>query len=110
MMDEQQFMSAASRQMAAIEDVLDRLAESDDAPFDIELKPGGVIELEFDDGSAIIINRHAAAREIWLAAKSGGMHFRLDGERWIGTRDGEDLMAALARTISLQAGRAVNLG
>ena len=108
MMDERQFMDAASRQMATIENALDAIAESDDAPFDIEIKPGGVIELEFADGSAIIINMHAAAREIWLAAKSGGMHFRLDGERWIGTRDGEELMAALARTIALQSGRALS--
>jgi len=63
-----------------------------------------VIEIEFGNGSKIIVNRHGAAREIWVAARSGGYHFRPDGGRWLGTRDGEELLAALSRTVSEQAG------
>jgi CyaY protein len=74
------------------------------ADFDFETKPGGVIEIEFGNGSKIIVNRHGAAREIWVAARSGGYHFRPDGGRWLGTRDGEELLAALSRTVSEQAG------
>lgn len=77
---------------------------------DFELKPGGVIEIEFDDGSKIIVNRHAAAREIWVAARSGGYHFRPDGERWLATRDGAELMAVLSRCATEQAGEPVSLG
>lgn len=97
-------MTAADAELARIETALEAASEHGVADFDFETKPGGVIEIEFDSGSKIILNRHVAAREIWLAAKSGGYHFRLEGGRWLGTRDGEELLAALSRTLSEQAG------
>lgn len=106
-MDEQEFLKAADAQLALVEEALEAASDSGVADFDFETKPGGIIEIEFENGSKIIVNRHAAAREIWLAAKSGGFHFRPEGGRWVGTRDGEDLMVALARTVSEQAGVSV---
>ena len=76
---------------------------------DYEMLSGGVLEIEFDDGGKIIVNRHAAAQEIWVAARSGGYHFRPEDGRWANTRDGEELMAALSRCISEQAGERVTL-
>ena len=107
-MDEQEFMAAADAELARIEAALEAACDSAAVDFDFEIKPGGIIEIEFENGSKIIVNRHAAAREIWLAAKSGGFHFRPEDGRWVGTRDGEDLMAALARTVSEQAGVSVS--
>lgn len=108
-MDEQEFLKRADAQLAAIETVLESLLDAGEIDFDIEIKPGGVMELEFDNGSKIIINRHAAAREIWLAARSGGFHYRWDGAQWVGTRDGEGLLAALSRCMSEQSGQPVSL-
>jgi CyaY protein len=108
-MDEQEFLTRADAQLASLETALDALLESGEPEFDIDIKPGGVIELEFDDGSKIIVNRHAAAREIWIAARSGGFHFRWDGEHWVGTRDNEELRKVLARCMSEQSGHAVTL-
>ena len=108
-MDEQEFMTAADAELARIEAALEAASDSGAADFDFELKPGGIIEIEFDNGSKVIVNRHAAAREIWLAAKSGGFHFRPEGGRWLGTRDGEELTVALSRVISQQAGTSVKL-
>ena len=108
-MDEQEFLKAADAQLARVEAALEAASESGAADFDFETKPGGIIEIEFENGSKIIVNRHAAAREIWLAAKSGGFHLRPEAGRWVGTRDGEELMAALSRTVSEQAGVAVKL-
>ena len=107
-MNEQEFMALADVKLAEIEAALERLLDAGEVDFDLENKPGGIIELEFDDGSKIIVNRHGAAREIWIAAKSGGYHFRPEGGRWLGTRDGEELMAALARTMSEQSGAKVS--
>lgn len=76
---------------------------------DYEMLPGCVLEIEFDDGSKIVVNRHAAAQEIWVAARSGGYHFRPEGDRWLNTRNGEELMAALSRCISEQSGEPVIL-
>ena len=76
---------------------------------DVEVKPGGVLEIEFADGSKIIVNRHGVAREIWVAARSGGFHFRHDGSAWRDTRDGTELMAKLAAVAGQQAGEPVDL-
>ena len=103
-MDEREFMAAADAELARIEAALEAASMSGVADFDFETKPGGVIEIEFGNGSKIIVNRHGVAREIWVAARSGGYHFRPDGGRWLGTRDGEELLAALSRTVSEQAG------
>jgi CyaY protein len=73
------------------------------------LKDGGVLEIEFADGSKIIVTRHGAAREIWVAARSGGFHFRWDGAKWRDSRDGSELFAALSRAVSAQSGSAVIL-
>jgi CyaY protein len=105
MMDEREFNALADAMLRRIEDAI----EACGADVDLEVKPGGVLEVEFEDGSKVIINRHTAAREIWVAARSGGYHFRPDGERWVGTRDGEELMAAISRCLSEQAGEAVKL-
>lgn len=104
-MEETEFNTLAESVLAKIEQALDAC----DAGIDYELHPGGVLELEFGDGSKIVINRHVAAREIWVAARAGGFHFRHEDGRWIGTRDGTELFAALERLISEQAGERVAL-
>jgi CyaY protein len=91
--------------MAAIEAAL----EASDADLDFELAAGGILEIEFADGSKIIVNRHGVAREIWVAARSGGFHFRHDGSVWRDTRDGAELMEKLSALASHQAGEDVRL-
>ncbi len=104
-MDEAQFNAAAEAMLARIERALDGC----ESALDYELKPGGVLELEFADGSKIIVNRHTAAREIWVAARVGGFHFKAEGDLWVGTRDGRELLAALSAMASQQAGQPVEL-
>ena len=70
----------------------------------------GILTLEFADGSKIIINRQGATQEIWVAAKSGGFHYRWDGVAWRNTRDGSELFAALSCFIGRQAGIGISLG
>jgi CyaY protein len=93
---------------AALERI-SRAIEESGAGCDWELKAGGVLELEFDDGSRIVVNRHSAARQIWVAARSGGYHFRHDGSLWVDTRDGSELFASLSRCVSEQSGAPVTL-
>lgn len=104
-MNEAEFNALAEAELRKIERALDACA----AGTDYEVQPGGVLELEFEDGSKIIINRHSAAREIWVAAKSGGFHFRYESGRWVGTRDGVELFEALSRMASAQSGAPVEL-
>ena len=104
-MTDTEFEALAGNALAALE----RTIEAAGLDIDIQAKGAGVLELEFQDGSKMIINRHAAAREIWVAAKSGGFHFRHDGMAWRDTRDGTELFAALSRLVSAQAGAPVTL-
>lgn len=108
-MDEHEFIRRADQELRRLEAALEAVSESDVADFDVETKPGGVIEIECDNGSKIIINRHTAAREIWIAAKSGGYHFQPQEDGWLATRDGEALWAAIARVLSEQTGTEINL-
>lgn len=104
-MDESEFLRMAELTLQEI----DRRIEASGIDADCQFKGTGVLEIEFADGSKIIVNSQAAAREIWVAAKSGGYHFRGDGGRWVNTRDGTELFAALSACFSQQAGEPVNL-
>ena len=105
MMNETEFESLAGRALARIEAAI----EESGLDADVELKEGGVLEIEFADGSKIVINRHAAARQIWVAARSGGFHFRWDGSAWRDTREATELFAALSKLVSEQSGKPVLL-
>lgn len=108
-MTDSEFERLATETLAGIEAAVEAAAEAAGIDVDLQMKPGGILELEFDDASKMIVNRQAAAREIWVAAKSGGFHFRYDGRRWVDTRDGGELFAALSRMVSAQGGAAVIL-
>lgn len=104
-MDEAEFAERAEAVLARIEAAL----EESGVDADVERKEGGIVEIEYDDGSRMVINRHSAAREIWVAARSGGFHFRWDGAAWRDSRDGGELFAALSRLVSAQSGQPVIL-
>lgn len=104
-MDESGFEALAAETLAAIEEALEHCG----ADIDYELQPGGVLEIVCADGSRIVINRHAATGEIWIAARAGGFHFRPEQGRWRGTRDGRELFEVLEQLVSEQSGTPVRL-
>lgn len=80
----------------------------DDSGADIECNLNGpVLELEFADGSQIIINRHGPNQEIWLAAKSGGFHYALQDGRWFSKRDGSEFFSKLEELIRIGSGESL---
>ncbi|MFZ3288853.1 MAG: iron donor protein CyaY [Telluria sp.] len=108
-MSETEFLDLAESALTRIETAMDRLNDED--VLDVECKrSGNVLEIEFiDNGSKIIVNSQAPMRELWVAAKSGGFHYkRVDGA-WIDTRDGSELFAALSLLASAQGGAQVTL-
>ena len=104
-MTESEFESLAGAALSALESAFE--AGVPDA--DVQAKGEGMLEIEFEDGSKMVINRHGAAREIWVAARSGGFHFRHDGSAWRDTRDGSELFAVVSRLASQQRGTPVTL-
>lgn len=102
------FIAAADATLEAIGRALDAALEGSDADVDWSLNDG-ILEIEGDDGGKLIVNRHVPNREIWLAARAGGFHFRAQDGAWRDTRSGEELGVVLARYVKAQTGLALAL-
>lgn len=103
-MDEVEYQALLDRLFAEVEDALD-----DQAPeVDVEAA-GGMLTLGFEGGSAVVLSRQAATRELWVAAKSGGFHLRHEEGGWRCAATGEAFAALLNRVVGEQLGRQVNL-
>jgi iron-sulfur cluster assembly protein CyaY len=108
-MTESEFLALAESSLNAIEMALEKA--SDGSELDIECsRSGNVLEIEFvDNGSKIIVNSQAPMQELWIAAKSGGFHYRNVSGKWTNTRDGSELFSALSQMVSNQSGLSVVL-
>jgi len=101
-MDEAEFNQSVDVALSRIEQGIET------ADLDFETPADGILEIEFEDGGKIIVNRHGVAREIWVAARSGGFHFKPCDDVWLDTKSGEDLYAKLATLIAAQGGGEVS--
>jgi CyaY protein len=100
-MNDTDFLKLTGAAFSKIEQALEQ------ADLDYEQPADGILEVEFGDGSKIVINRHTVAQEIWVAARSGGFHFRHDGQTWRDTRDNSDLFAKLTELVAAHGGNLV---
>ena len=82
---------------------IEKAIDASGADIDCNLN-GPVMELEFLDGSKIIINRHVINQEIWLAAKTGGYHFEYAQGQWLSRRDSGELFNKLSELVTLGSG------
>jgi CyaY protein len=89
--------------LSQIEAKVDRLLQDDVIDIDTQ-RTGGLLELSFPDGSKIVVNTQPPLHELWLAARSGGFHYRHLNGRWLDTRDDSEFFAALSACASEQAG------
>ena len=108
-MTETEFLDLADLTLKQIEEAFDRLNDED--VIDVECKrSGNVLEIEFiDNGSKIIVNSQAPLQEMWVAARSGGYHYKRVGDEWRNTRDDSEFFASLSRYASEQGGAQVSL-
>ena len=97
-MSETEFHQLADSIYLQIEDIID------DSGADLDYEnSGGVMTITCEvDGSKVILSRQPAIGEIWLAARSGGFHFKRDGKMWICATK-ETLNEALSRVIEEQS-------
>ena len=108
-MGDESFTRHAAQTLDRLEADIERAA--DEAGVDLEIsRQDNVIDIEFEDGSKVVINSHQAAGEIWVAARAGGFHFKPTNEgNWVDGRSGRDLRAMLSEQLSAQAGTTVTL-
>ncbi len=106
-MTESEFNDLAELTLISIEETIEALQA--DIDFD---NINDVLTLEFDNGSQIIINKQTPARQIWVAARSGGYYFDYDesSKSWQLSNDsGKDLFQCLGQYCSEQAGQEIIL-
>ena len=106
-MNESEFHDIADETIASLQEAID------DSGADIDYDEiGGVLTLEFDNGSKIIFSKQPPALQLWMAAKSGGFHFDYeeDSHKWVcDSGDGEELYSMLSRLVTEQGGEKVEL-
>ena len=111
--DDKQFYQLGSNLLHSIEVALEAADEALDLDLDIERQGGNVINIRFKDKSVIVINTQPPLHEIWVAAKSGGYHYRWAGTMaqplWLDTKTGKELLSDLTEFVSSQAGQAVKM-
>jgi CyaY protein len=101
-MSDSEYLTRAEAVLTAVERAID------DTDADIELeRSGNVLTLEFANRTKIIVNLQPPMKEIWIAAKAGGFHFRFADGAWRDTRSGTEFFAALSDYATQQAGEPV---
>ncbi|MES2887897.1 MAG: iron donor protein CyaY [Pseudomonadota bacterium] len=102
-----EYLTAAHATLDRIEARVDQWLQDDVIDIDTH-RTGGLLQMTFPDGSQIILNTQPPLRELWMAARGGGFHYkRVDGD-WRDTKDPDSrFLDALAVHASRQAGQAL---
>lgn len=106
-MNESEFQEIAEQTIEDMQDAIDNSGA--DIDYD---EVGGVLTLEFEDGSKIIFSKQGAMNQLWMAAKSGGFHFDYDedSEQWLcDSGENEEMYKMLSRLSSEQSGEEIIL-
>jgi CyaY protein len=99
-----EYHSKTSGVLARVEACIDSWLQDDIVDIDAQ-RSGGLLELSFPNGSKIVLNTQPPLQELWLAARSGGFHYRYVNGEWRDTRDGRELFDALSACATEQAAK-----
>lgn len=102
-MTDLEYLEQAEHVLAAVELSCDRINERTDVDLDSQ-RNGNMVTLTFANHSQIIINLQKPLQEIWMAAKSGGFHYKCVGNLWSDTKSGNSFFDDLSRYATEQAG------
>ena len=102
-MTDLEFMDHAEQLLLAVERSCDRINDTSDADVDSQ-RSGGMVTLTFPNRSQIVINLQKPLHEVWMAARSGGYHYRFDGSHWQDTKGAGEFFACLTCDASQQSG------
>jgi CyaY protein len=111
--NDKQFHQMGSNLLGSIESALEAADDELDLDLDVERQGGNVINIRFKNRSVIVVNTQPPLHEIWVAAKSGGYHYRWAGTLamplWLDTKTGRELLSDLSEFASAQAGQAITI-
>jgi len=97
-----QYHAKTSAVLASVEAAIDRWLQQDVIDIDTQ-RTGGLLELGFPNGTKIVLNTQPPLHELWMAARSGGYHYKHVDGRWL-DREGREFFEALSACASEQAG------
>jgi CyaY protein len=103
-MTDLEFLDHAEKLLLAVERSCDRINDETDADVDAQ-RTGGMVTLTFPNRSQIVINLQKPLHEVWMAARSGGYHYRHDQTVWQDTKGAGEFFTCLSRAASEQAGQ-----
>lgn len=102
-MTDQEYLDHAESLLRAVEAACDQLNDDSDADIDNQ-RVGSMVTLTFANRSQIIINLQKPLQEVWMAARSGGYHYRWVDGQWQDTKGQGEFFAALSDNASQQSG------
>jgi len=103
-MTDLEFQEHAEKLLKVVETTCDRINDTTDVDIDNQ-RVGNLITLTFSNHSQIIINLQKPLHEVWLAARSGGYHYRFDGGQWVDTKvANSEFFTRLSTDASAQGG------
>jgi CyaY protein len=107
-MTDTEFHQLVDAMFSKIESAIEYAIDEQDADVDINAS-GNVLQLEFEDGSQIVINKQEPLQEIWIATRFGGYHFAFKDQRWFDDRNQQEFLPFVIESILKQAGIALTL-
>lgn len=98
-----QYHEVISATLARIEKTVDTWLQDDVIDIDAA-RTGGMLTLSLPDRSQLIVNAQPPLQELWLAARRGGFHFKMDATgAWRDSRSGQEFFALLSECASEQS-------
>ena len=106
-MTESELHQLADQTIEALQDAIDE--SGSDIDF---VESGGVLTLEFENGSKIIFSKQPVMSQLWMAAVAGGFHFNYDAVKqgWVcDSGNKEELVPMFNRLATAQGGEVIDL-
>ena len=97
-MNDSEFQQLADKLYQKIEDSI----EESGADVDYD-QNGGLLTLEFENRTKLIINRQQPLHQIWLATLENGHHYDYKAGKWIDDRSGDEFLTFLSAAIFKQS-------
>ena len=100
-MTESEFNDLIDETFEELETALDEVEED----IDYQLG-GGVLTVQFTNGSTLVFSRQPPTRQLWFAAPAGGFHYEYDAAAgdWRNTRDGQLFRPIVVEQMRAQGG------
>lgn len=104
-MTDTEFQAVVDSTLVQVEEYIESLVDTLDIDADC-MRSGNVLTLDFEDKGKMILNSQVANHELWLAARSGGFHYKLQDGQWVDTRSKAPFSSHFVDLLGGQLGQA----